>query len=165
MKLCWVDLISGTTDYKSHTCVLHPLLQNYTHLMRAASIIVSISHGCTCIHVLQSKETLCVSKHKAQEQRTDLNKPNFTSTWPDPIFIFLFNRIFIKRPFKVVYSEALTALAYYDVKCRYEWIFSVSAKIKHSKLKESPKADPRTHVEPTNRFSAERWYGCSESLW
>jgi len=37
--------------------------------------------------------------------------------------------------------------------------FSVSAKIKHSKLKETPKADLRAHVEPTNR-----WYGCSESL-
>src|SRR6218665_2752735 len=45
----------------------------------------------------------------------------------------------------------------YDVKCRYKRIFSVSAKIKHSKLKESLKADPRTHVEPTNRFPADRW--------
>ena len=35
-------------------------------------------------------------------------------------------------------------------------------KTKHSKLKESPEADPRTHVEPTNRYplTADRWYGC-----
>src|SRR6218665_4280 len=34
----------------------------------------------------------------------------------------------------------------YDVKCRYERIFSVSAKIRQSKLKESLKTDPRIHT-------------------
>src|SRR6218665_3849497 len=48
-----------------------------------------------------------------------------------------------------IYSEALSALAY-DVKYRYERIFSVSSQ--DSKFKESPEADPRKLVEPTNRF-------------
>jgi len=30
--------------------------------------------------------------------------------------------------------------------------FQPVRKTKHSNLKESPEADPRTHVEPTNRF-------------
>ena len=37
--------------------------------------------------------------------------------------------------------------------------------VRLSKLKGSPTADPHTHVELTYRFSADRWYGCSESLW
>jgi len=45
--------------------------------------------------------------------------------------------------------------------------FQSARKTKHSKRKESPEADPRTHVEPTNRFpsTADRWCGCSESLY
>src|SRR6218665_2864970 len=42
-----------------------------------------------------------------------------------------------------------------------EYLQSVR-KTKHSTLKESPEADPRTHVELTNRYplTADRWYGC-----
>src|SRR6218665_2432950 len=51
-----------------------------------------------------------------------------------------------------IYSEALFALACYDVKCHCERICSYFSETKHSKLKQSPAVGPRTRVEPTNGF-------------
>src|SRR6218665_1143509 len=53
-------------------------------------------------------------------------------------YFYLFNRIFIYRPFKVVYSEALSALAYMMLNVVMSEYLQSVPKIQHSKLKESP---------------------------
>ena len=65
--------------------------------------------------------------------------------------LFIYSNIYI-APLQGSLLRGDLCTGLYDVKCRYERIFSESANIKHSKLKESP------------RFPADRWYGCSESL-
>src|SRR6218665_804600 len=59
-------------------------------------------------------------------------------------------------PFKVSYSEVLSALALMILNVIMSKCFqSIIGKIKHSKLKEeSPEAGPRIHVEPANRSSS-----------
>ena len=56
-------------------------------------------------------------------------------------------------PLQGIYPEALSALAYNsDVNVVMSEYFQSVRMTKHSKLKKSSEADPRTHVEPTNRF-------------
>ena len=69
-------------------------------------------------------------------------------------------------PLQGIYSEALSARAYMMLNViTNEYITSVS-KTMHSKLKESPVAGPRTHVEPTNGFPSTAEDGMDvQSLW
>ena len=64
-------------------------------------------------------------------------------------FSFFKSNIYIAPLQGSLLRGALCTGLYDDVKCRYERIFSVSAKTKHSKLKESPK------------FPADRWFRVS----
>src|SRR6218665_1600583 len=65
---------------------------------------------------------------------------------------------------KVVYSEALSALAYMMLMSSWANIFSQCKNKTYIVAEKVTKSRP-THVEPTNSFPADRWYGCSESLW
>src|SRR6218665_2299016 len=55
---------------------------------------------------------------------------------PSNVF-FIYSNIYI-APLQGSLLRGALCAGLYDVKCRYERIYRVSAKIKHSKLKESP---------------------------
>ena len=55
-----------------------------------------------------------------------------------------------KAPLQGIYSEALSPLVYMMLNVVMNEYVVSSQNYAHSKLKESPEAGPRTHVEPTN---------------